>query len=88
MSKSMPSFTVLKNKVAVGTVSAVSYAQAIARAHGRFGRCEVVADGNVPMDRKGKMNVAEGFTHGRAPYATPGFEERRAALIAAHKAGE
>lgn len=86
--RNMPLFTVLKNKLPVGTVSAVSYEQAIGRAYGRFGRCEVVANGNVEMDKRGKRMVAEGFTHGRSPYPTPGFEERRSALIAAHKAGE
>lgn len=89
MKNSMPAFTVLKNKVAVGTVSAVSYDQALARAYGRFGRCEVIANGNVAIDRaaNGKRGRSDqSFTHGRAPYATPGFEARRAALIEAYKA--
>lgn len=90
MNNAMPTFTVLKNKVFQGTVSAVSYDQALARAYGRFGRCEVVASGNVNIDRasNGKRGRNDkSFTHGRAPYATPGFEARRAALIEAHKAG-
>ncbi|ARK07595.1 hypothetical protein LAV_00220 [Sphingobium phage Lacusarx] len=86
MRNSMPLFTVLKNKVVVGQVSAVSLEQAKGRAYGRFGRCEVIANGNVPMDAKGRH--ADCFTHGRRPYATPGFEERRAALIAEFKAAQ
>lgn len=85
MRNAMPLFTVLKNKVVLGQVSAVSYEQAKGRAYGLYGRCEVIANGNVQMDRKGRH--ADCFTHGRQPYATPGFEERRAALIAEFKAG-
>jgi hypothetical protein len=77
-------FIVLKNKVEVGVVTALSYEQAIARATGLHGRCEVVASGTAKIDRKGRH--ADSFSHGRSPYPTPGFEERRAALIAAHKA--
>ena len=90
MKNAMPTFAVLKNKTLLGYVSAVSYEQAIARAYGRYGRCEVNACGNVAIDRnaktKGRNDMS--YSHGRAPYATPGFEARRAALIAAHKAGE
>lgn len=83
----MKSYTVLKNTCKVGVVNAVSYEQAIARAMGRFGRCEVLANGDgARMDRKGRH--ADSYSHGRTPYPTPGFEARRAALIAAHKAGE
>jgi hypothetical protein len=84
MTSTMPTFTVLKNGNFVGYVNGVSYAQALARANGRFGRCEVIATGNARMDRKGRH--ADSFTHGRSPYPTPGFEARRAALIEAHKA--
>jgi hypothetical protein len=84
MTNTMPTFTVLKNKVQIGVVSAVSYEQALARAVGRYGRCEVVANGNARMDRKGRH--ADSYSHGRRPYATPGFEARREALIAEFKA--
>jgi hypothetical protein len=86
MTNSMPTFRVLKNTNFVGYVNAVSYAQAIERAVNLYGRCEVIACGNARMDRKGRH--ADSYSHGRRPYATPGFEARRAALIAAHKAGE
>jgi hypothetical protein len=86
MTKTIASFTVLKNTNKVGIVNAVSYAQALARATGRYGRCEVLANGDARMDRKGRH--ADSYSHGRSPYPTPGFDERRAALIAAHKAGE
>lgn len=82
----MITFKVLKNTNEVGFVNAVSYAQGLARAVGRYGRCEVLACGPAKMDRKGRH--ADSYSHGRSPYPTPGFEARRAALIAAHKAGE
>lgn len=85
MRNGMPTFKVLKNTNFVGFVNAVSYEQALARATGRYGRCEVLACGNQPMDKKGRMGV-DSYSHGRRPYPTPGFEARRAALIAAHKA--
>lgn len=84
MTNTMPTFAVLKNTNLVGYVNAVSYEQAIARAIGLYGRCEVIAQGNARMDRKGRH--ADSYSHGRSPYATPGFEARRAALIEAHKA--
>lgn len=83
MQNTMPTFAVLKNGNLVGYVNAVSYQQAKNRARGLHGRCEVLACGNARMDRKGQH--ADSYTHGRQPYPTPGFEERRAALIAAHK---
>jgi hypothetical protein len=83
----MPTFAVFKNRNFVGYVSAVSERQAKNRALGLHGRCEVVACGNASIDRAARLPVADSsFTHGRAPYPTPGFAERRAALIAAHKA--
>ena len=88
MNNAMPVFAVYVNRAFVGNVSAVSERQAKRRALARFGRCEVMATGNAPIDSRAKLAQADSsFTHGRAPYATPGFEERRAALIAAHKAG-
>lgn len=84
MTNSMPLFIATRNNVELGTVSAVSYAQAIKRARIAYGRCEVLAVGNVNIDRKGRHEDSR--TDGRSPYPTPGFEARRAALIAAHKA--
>jgi hypothetical protein len=85
MTNPMPLFIATRNNVELGTISAVSYGQALKRARTAYGRCEVLAVGNVNIDRKGRH--ADSRTDGRAPYATPGFEARRAALIAAHKAG-
>jgi hypothetical protein len=85
----MPKFAVLKNKAFMGYVSAVSHAQAMERATKLHGRCEIMAQGNVPLDRKARTDTTtpdKSYSHGRSPYPTPGFEERRAALIAAHKA--
>jgi hypothetical protein len=95
MTNAMPAFTVLVNKLAIGRVSAVSHAQAMTRAralaraagHARF---EIEAEGNVTLDRAARTNFSRSdtsYSAGRAPYATPGFEERRAAMIAAYKAG-
>jgi hypothetical protein len=86
---SMPAFAVYKNKVLLGQVNGVSHAQAMARAVGKFGRCELIAIGNVPLDRKARTQFAETdmqFSHGRTAYPTDGFAERRAAEIAAWKA--
>jgi hypothetical protein len=78
-------FVAYRNGVELGNFSAPDYATAKQRAYLSYGRCEVLAVSGL---RKGTDNVVESRTHGRAPYATPGFEARRAALIAAHKAGE
>lgn len=80
----MPIFIASSYGVELGVISAVSYAQAIKRARKLFGRCEVIAVGNVPMDRKGRH--ADSRTHGRAPYDTKGFDARRNALVEAYKA--
>lgn len=81
----MNTFVAIKNNVELGTFSAKDYDTAKQRAYLAYGRCEVLAVSGL---RKGTGKAAESRTHGRAPYATPGFEARRAALIAAHKAGE
>lgn len=95
MTNAMPAFTVLVNKLAIGRVNAVSHSQAMTRAatlarKAGYDRFEIVAEGNVAIDRKfartsyGYQDAS--FSAGRAPYATPGFEARRAALIAEFKA--
>lgn len=94
MTNSMPTFTVLVNKLAIGRVSAVSHKQAMRRATALakaagYTRFEMEAEGNVRIDRAARENfvVADtSYNRGRAPYATPGFEARRAALIAEFKA--
>jgi hypothetical protein len=89
----MPSFKVLINKVVVGRVNAVSYEQALTRAlalvaKSGHSRCEVIAEGKVNLDRKARSCPREdhSFTHGRSRYPTPGFDARRAALLAEFKA--
>ncbi len=90
MTDSMPRFVILRNGVELDVIGAVSYEQAIVRARKAYGRCEVIAVGNVKMDKaangkRGRNDMNR--THGRSPCATPGFEARRAALIEAFKAG-
>lgn len=94
MTNSMPSFTVLVNKSEIGRVSAVSHDQAMKRATALakaagYSRFELVAEGNVKLDRKARENFTvsdTSFNGKRRRYATPGFEERRAALLAEFKA--
>ncbi len=88
MSNSMPTFAVYRNRAFVGYVNAVSYEQALTRAKGLYGRCEVLATGNVKMNRSANVNGRSdmSYTNGRSPCPTPGFAARRAALIAEHKA--
>lgn len=90
MSNLIPTFRVYKNKVLVGTVSALTEQQAHARAYAKYGRCEVMkADMDKRLSANGRVERSDSsLTHGRSPYPTPGFEERRAALIAAYKAGQ
>lgn len=84
MTNAMPTFIALKNGVELGVIHAVSYRQAIKRAATTFRcRCEVIAVGNVNVAKAdnrtaGDHNVAK--VGGRRPYATPGFDERVAAL--------
>lgn len=88
MSNSMPQFAVYRFRNFCGYVNAVSYEQALKRARKLYGRCEVMACGNVKMNRSANTNGRSdmSYTHGRSPCPTPGFEARRAALIAEHKA--
>lgn len=90
MTNLIPTFRVYKNKVLVGTVSATTEQQAHTRAYAKYGRCEVMkADMERRLSQNGRVERSDSsFTHGRSPYPTPGFEERRAALIAAYKAGQ
>ena len=84
MQNTIPTFIALKNGVELGVVHAVSYRQAMQRARATFRcRCEVIAAGNKALaygdnHSEGDHNV--GKVGGRRPYATPGFDERVAAL--------
>ena len=88
MTNLIPTFSVFKNRVLVGTVSALTEKQAHARAYGKFGRCEVMKNGtDRRLSQNGRIARNDSsFTHGRAPYDVGDFEARRAAEIAAWKA--
>lgn len=89
MTNTMPTFAVYKNRVMIGTVSALTEKQAHERALRKYGRCEVM---KANMDRRltatDRVERSDSsFTHGRSPYAVGDFEARRAAEIAKWKAG-
>jgi hypothetical protein len=94
MTNSMPTFAVLRNKTHLGFVSAVSHAQAMKRAatlarKEGYDRFEIVACGNATLDKAARQQLDNSdlsHSKGRQRYATPGFEERRAALLAEFKA--
>lgn len=75
-------FAVFKSTVLVGTVKAVNYDQAVARAHGRYGICDV----ELATERKAfakerlQANTLQQAKQSRR-YPTPGFDARREALI-------
>lgn len=79
-------FAVFKSTTLVGTVKAVNYEQAVARAHGRYGICDVeLAYERAPL-RKERLQANQHQQGKQARrYPTPRFEERRAALIAAYQ---
>ncbi len=85
----IPTFAVYKNRVLVGTVSALTEKQAHRRAFGKYGRCEVMkADMDRRLTATDRVQAADSsFTHGRSPYAVGDFEARRQAEIAKWKAG-
>lgn len=89
MTNSMPTFAVFHHRTFLGYVSAVSVKQAKARAKALHNvRCEVELCLNVKPTAKDRLSANQTFNAKRAaPYATPGFEARRAALIAEFKAG-
>lgn len=78
-------YKILKNTNFVGYVNAPTHAVAMARATGLYGRCEILACGGRAINKTARH--ADSYSHGRRPYPVIGLEERRAALIAAHKAG-
>ncbi len=90
MTDLIPTFRVLKNRVLIGTVSALTEKQAHARAYAKFGRCEVIkADMARRLTATSRVErVDSSFTHGRSPYPVGDFAARRAAEIARWKAGE
>jgi hypothetical protein len=76
-------FQVLKGTVHVGYVKAVNYEQAVARAHGRYGICDVeLATERKPLAKERRQANARQQAKQSRRYPTPGFDERRAALIA------
>lgn len=79
-------FAVFKGNVLVGAVKAVNFEQACARAHGRYGICDVELAAERKALRKERLqaNKRQQAKQSRR-YPTPGFEDRRAALIAAYE---
>lgn len=90
MTNLIPTFRVYKNKVLVGTVSALTEQQAHARAYAKYGRCEVMkADMDKRLSAQGRVERSDSsFTHGRSPYPVGDFEARRQAEIAKWKAAQ
>lgn len=88
MKKGSATFEVYKGQVHVGFVKAGSHAQAVARAHGRYGICDV----ELPSQRtdKSRPDYISAAKCQQAKqsrrYPTPGFEARREALISEFKA--
>jgi hypothetical protein len=76
-------FAVYKSTEFQGFVKAVNYAQAVARAHGRYGMCDVeLAYERKPLAKERRQANARQQGKQSRRYPTPGFEERRAKLIA------
>ena len=83
MKNSSATFLVFKSTVFVGTVKAFSHAQAVARAHGRYGICDVelpVEDGKQRRDYLSAAKCQQAKQSRRYPVI--GFDERVAALRA------
>jgi hypothetical protein len=76
-------FAVYKSTEFQGFVKSVSYAQAVAKAHGRYGICDVelCRDREVQPKERRDCNIRQQAKQSRR-YPTPGFDARRAALIA------
>ena len=89
MTNPMPTFAVFKNRVMIGTVSALTEVQAHERAYKLFGRCEVMKSTmDKRLSQNGRVERSDSsYTHGRSPYAVGDFEARRQAEIAKWKAG-
>jgi histidinol-phosphate/aromatic aminotransferase/cobyric acid decarboxylase-like protein len=86
----MPTFAVYtNNRNFLGYVSGVSHKQASVRAERKFGYgLDVELCVNVKPLAKDVLNANVAYEAKTARrYPTTGFEARRAALIAAHKAG-
>lgn len=87
----MPAFACYRHRNFLGMIYAVSYRQAMTRARNAYGRCEVIATGNVSVAKSDNRNAGdhnEGRVDGRAPYAVGDFEARRQAEIAKWKASQ
>jgi len=86
MINAMPTFAASRNGVFQGNVRAVSIEQAIKRARKLYGRCEVMPASEGAISKRFQATPHHTDYMRRCP--TPGFEARRAALIAEHKAKE
>lgn len=83
MTSKVQVWDVFKSTLFVGTVKAVSHAQAYARANGRYGVCDVELATQRkarPSDRLSANSRQQGKAARRYPVGD--FEARRAALIA------
>ena len=80
-------FAVYKSTEFQGFVKAVNYAQAVARAHGRYGICDVelATERKAFAQERTHANIRQQGKQSRR-YPTPGFDARRAALIAEYEA--
>lgn len=76
-------FEVFKGTTLIGFVKAGSHAVAVAKAHGRYGICDVELPGRVKKDARDYLsaNVQQQGKQSRR-YPVIGFEQRRAKLIA------
>jgi hypothetical protein len=76
-------FAVYKSTEFQGFVKAVNYAQAVARAHGRYGICDVeLASERKPLAKERRHANARQQAKQSRRYPVGDFEARRLALIA------
>lgn len=87
MKNASATFEVYKGTQFVGFVKAFSHAQAVARAHGRYGICDVELPTEAAKERRDYLS-ANACQQGKQSrrYPTPGFDARCDALIAEFKA--
>lgn len=87
--RNLPTFRCFRNRLFVGIVTARTEQKAHEKALALYGRCEIMATGDIKIDPRGRVRRADAsYSHGRSPYPVGDFEARRAAAIAAWKAGE
>lgn len=88
MTNPMPTYAVMMHREFLGYVNGVSYLQALGRArrqHGAYVDVELALNVKPRAVDRREANLEYNAKH-TYTYPTPGFEERRAALIAEFKA--